>query len=134
MLNLRRLLKEKMNNSPDSDWPRIRTSLVKSIEEMKATLEAFKAVSIIKEKTYSDLTVQIQQNLKNHHDALYGFTDNTGEWRDGIIKIVGDSEKRRKNMDKKVGWIIYGFLTALGIGFLDILIKFWKFITGQSSH
>lgn len=125
-----------MSNAPDPKWPRIQESLVNTIEEMKETLEAFKEVSLVKEKTYSDLIIEVRSNLKNHHDALYGYMNMEGVWIKGIIQTSQEETKIREaskiKVDKAIGWLLIGIFTALGVSIIDIFFKFWKFITGQS--
>ena len=108
-----------MTNQPqnEDEWPRIRKSLVDSINELIR----------VNKKLVEDNLIMMQ----NHHDALYGFRNDKGDWVKGVIQISNENEDRRKKVEEKMGWAIYGVLMAVGISVWDVVVKFWHFITGK---
>jgi len=97
-----------VKDQQDSEWPLIRKDLLAKLD------------------TFID---ESRTSQKNHNDALYGFMDDKGQWRKGLVQIVQDSEKRKNTVEKVAGWLLYGVLMAVGIAIVDVLSKFWVFIT-----
>jgi hypothetical protein len=111
----------------DQEWPRIRQTLVDSINE---SIKVNEELIRVNKKLVEDNLIMMQ----NHHDALYGFRNDKGDWVKGVIQISNENEDRRKKMEEKMGWAIYGVLMAVGVSVWDVVTKFWHFITGQPGH
>lgn len=115
------------------DWPYIRKATIDNLREMTEMLTSLRDATVEKEKAYTETSLRLQNSLQSHHDALYGFRNDQGEWVDGIISIVSVGEKRRKSFQRNVGYALAGMLTSVGVSLWTIVVKFSEYMAKHNT-